>query len=266
MFPKRIARIAAIILTAIAGVVVVPTGARANSTFKSGITSLRIVDSPTGPWTISNRWLPSVLVANDQVFLRDPTLYRTQQFLPKMVMGSVSIEQREAAAKLFKGLLDPSVDFGAKAGPFAPGSRDTVIEFTIDGVKGRIVATALDTSASASLPKLTAEQQRNRKKLATAVSTLTSPSYWSVQAKAFYKPTKYSAWGVKLEVSPNVVLASTFDISSFRTDAPTCIVVPATDAEAMPPTADGRWLAWGGAAYSVTLRAVLPGETPCPKV
>lgn len=135
-----------------------------------------------------------------------------------------------------------------------------MIGFTVSGLDGRIVAHPLDAPASA-LPKLTAEQKTNRKRLADVITKLVSASRWNVRSTAAFRPTQYSAWGVKLAVAPTHGNASPFDVSSFGTDTPTCISVHQA-AESMPPTA-GPSLSWGASTYNVVMRPVLPGEKVC---
>jgi hypothetical protein len=263
MVTKQIARGTAAVVMGLAAHVVAPVGASANSTYKAGLTEMRVTETFPGPWTVANRTLPPILLTNDTVLLRDPTLYWTQQFLPKMIAGPVTIEQRLAAGKLLEeaGMLGQTFDVGSDAGPFAPGSSTTVIELSVSGIDRRIVVPALGSSA-ANLPKLTAAQRANRAHLAKVMAKLVDPAQWKVKSTSAFRPTQYSAWGMRTSLSPTFATASTFDLSSFTSDAPTCIAVAAKQAEAMPPAAQ-QWLSWRGVIYNVVVRPTLPGETVC---
>jgi hypothetical protein len=263
MLNKRIIQSAAAVCLGISAIAAAPSPANATSTYKAGLTAIRVTKEAAGPWTVTERLLPQIVIANDLVLLPDPTLYRTQQFLPKMVTGPVSVQQRLDAGMLLgkSGVLNETFDIGADAGPFPPGADTTLIELTVDGVDRRIVAPALGTR-DANLPTMTKEQRSNRKTLTKVIASLTSTSRWGVNGTAFFRPTEYAAWGMKLAVSPNSTTASTFDLSMFTTDMPRCIAVPAKLAEAIPPTAQ-RWLEWKGGVYEVVLRPVLPGEVAC---
>jgi hypothetical protein len=263
MLTNRIARVGVAVVLSLSASGVVSPPAMATSTYKEGLTAIRITETFPASWDVANRMLPQILIVNDAVLLPDPTLYRTAQFLPKMITGPVSIEQRVAAGKLLKdaGMLGEVFDVGGSAGPFAPGSSTTVIEFTVSGIDRRILAPALNASV-AERPKLTRKQQSNRTRLSAVIDTLTSTSRWKVKSTSVFRPTQYSAWGTKLSLSPTGSVASTFDLSSFTDEAPTCIPVPAKLAEAMPP-ATQPWLTWRGGNYNVAMRPELPGERVC---
>jgi hypothetical protein len=231
---------------------------------KAGVTSLRIMDVFVGPWTYSKRVVPRIVIVNDWVLIPDPKLYRTQQFLPKMITGPVSIDQRVAAGDLIEasGILLEGFNVGNDSEQWSPGTVDTVIDVTVSGVDRRIVVRGLDNSG-ANFPKMSAAQRKNRTRLVGVITKLVSLSRWGLKSPVYFRPTQYTAWGVKLTVSPTYATASTFDLSSLTENEPTCLEVPASQAEAMPPATDGRWLSWRGSFYNVVLRPVLPGEVVC---
>jgi hypothetical protein len=267
MFANRIAPCtAAAIMTFVSSLAGVAFASRSSavSEYKAGLTALRIIDTPSGPWTVTNAALPAILIKNDTVLLRDPRLYWTQQFLPKMIAGPVTVKQRLAAAALLQasGVLDPSFDLGDRDTRWPPGSHDTVIELTVSGQDRHIVAHALDAPASG-VPTLTAAQRANRKQLTEVIAKLLSASRWNIRSTSMFRPSQYSAWGVKLSVTPTYSSPSAFDLSSFGVDTPTCIAVSGKDAELMAPTA-GPWLSWGASTYHVVMRPQLPGEKICP--
>ena len=261
MFTNRIARGATAVAFGLTAAGWASPPAMATSTYKDGLTAVRITELFPASWDVAETTLPRVLIVNDTVILRDATLGK--QFVPRMTSGLVSIEQRRAAAKMLKdaGMLVETFDVGGSAGPIAPGSSTTVIEFTVSGINRRVAAPALHTPEG-ERPKLTRAQRANRARLSKVIDELTSATRWKAKSTSKFRPTQYSAWGMKSSVSPTHSVQSTFDISSFTAKATTCIPVSAGQAEAMPP-ATQQWLLWRGAVYNVVMRPVLPGEVVC---